>query len=156
MSEAVWRTATESAPAPERVRHALRQLESAGAAKLLESADAEQARILAALWSGSEWAAEWLSKHPEWMEKLEAQEIIHPRRVQGLQREIETWLAPLLDAGEYGEAVAKLRQLKQREMIRIAARDLARLATTAEIIAEISHVADVCLGVVLRLTWQQL
>jgi glutamate-ammonia-ligase adenylyltransferase len=44
-----------------------------------------------------------------------------------------------------------VRRFKQREMMRIAARDLARLVPTEEIVREISNVADVCLSAVLQL-----
>jgi glutamate-ammonia-ligase adenylyltransferase len=156
MSEAVWKKAIAFAPVPERVRHALQQLRMGRTATALDSADAEQARILGALWSGSEWAAEWLGKHPEWLDTLSPQNLAHPRRVRGMQGEIDACFAPLLESASYAEALTKLRQFKLREMIRIAARDLARLAATAEIILEISNVADVCLSAVLRLCWRQL
>jgi len=156
MSEVVWKKAIASAPVPERARHALHPLRAAGATKALEDADAERARVLSALWSGSEWATERLGKHPEWLDVLRPQNLAYPRRAQGLQREIDAWFVPLLESASYAEALTNLRQFKQREMIRIAARDLARLAPTAEIILEISNVADVCLDAVLRLCWRQL
>jgi [glutamine synthetase] adenylyltransferase / [glutamine synthetase]-adenylyl-L-tyrosine phosphorylase len=156
MSETVWEKAVRSAPVPERARQALNQLRAEGQPKALEKADAEQARILSALWSGTEWTTEWLVKHPEWFETLRPEALVHPRRVQGMEREIEAWFAPLLESESYSEALSNLRQFKQREMIRIAARDLARLASTGDIILEISNVADVCLSAVLRLCSQQI
>src|SRR5204863_504295 len=83
------------------------------------------------------------------------QHLAHARQSQGLRREIEKWFTPLLAAGSYSEALAELRRFKQREMIRIAARDLARLASTAEIILEVSNVADVCLDAVLHWSLHQ-
>src|SRR5207247_1251079 len=62
---------------------------------------------------------------------------------------------PLLESRDYSAALAKLRQFKQREMLRIAARDLARLGNTSEITREISSVADVCLDAVCRVCRQQ-
>ena len=47
----------------------------------------------------------------------------------------ERWLKPLLEARDYAGALGRLRRFKQREMLRIAARDLARLANALEIIA---------------------
>jgi [glutamine synthetase] adenylyltransferase / [glutamine synthetase]-adenylyl-L-tyrosine phosphorylase len=154
VSEAVWKNAIEQSSVPDRAQRALTALQSGGA-PILANADAEQARILCALWSGSEWATEMLAKHPEWLASLAAARLAHPRRLQGLRREVEAWFMPLLEAGGYAEALSKLRQFKQREMICIAARDLARLARTPEIILGISNIADVCLSSVLRLCWRQ-
>ncbi len=57
----------------------------------------------------------------------------------------------LLEAREFESALQKIREFKQREMLRIAARDLARLGTLVEIVREISDVADTCLQAVLLL-----
>ncbi len=66
------------------------------------------------------------------------------------------WLKPLLAASDYGAALTRLREFKQREMLRIAGRDLARLGKLAEILQEISDVADVCLDAVWQVCHQQL
>ena len=156
MSRDVWKHAIKNAPVPERAQAAWEQLRTTAAEGTLANADAEQARILSALWSGSEWATEWLRKHPEWLGALTPQHLAHPRQLQGLRREVEAWFAPLMEAGNYSQALAQLRQFKQREMIRIAARDLARLGATAEITLEISNVAEVCLDSVLHLCLHQI
>src|SRR6185369_8380051 len=59
-------------------------------------------------------------------------------------------------AGDRASAFARLREFKQREMLRIAARDLARLGTVSEITREISDVADVCLDGIWQLCRRQL
>lgn len=156
MSRDVWKHAIKNAAVPERAQSVLEDLQTTNAAKVLSLADTEQARVLCALWSGSEWASEWLRKHPEWLNELNPQSLAHARQAQGLKREVEEWFGPLLKASNYAEALARLRQFRQRQMIRIAARDLARLASTTEIILEISNVADVCLSAVLRWCWTQL
>jgi [glutamine synthetase] adenylyltransferase / [glutamine synthetase]-adenylyl-L-tyrosine phosphorylase len=156
MSDAVWKKAIVAAAVPERARHAWEQLRAVDSTGVLRDADAEQARIFAALASGSEWATECLVKHPEWLPSIRTDNLAHPRRAQGLRAEVEEWFAPSLQTGSYTEALANLRRFKQREMIRIAARDLARLGPATEIIEEISDVADVCLSAVLRLCHQQL
>jgi glutamate-ammonia-ligase adenylyltransferase len=98
-----------------------------------------------------------LAAHPDWLPPLlEPGLLQHPRREQGFRREIEHWLKPSLDRDDLQPAFAKLREFKQREMLRIAARDLARLGPTLEIIREISDVADACLDAVLRLCLQPL
>jgi len=140
---------------PERARCAFEELKLAAPA-VIASADAETARVWAALWSGSEWAVELLRKYPEWLSGLVAERLVYPRQLQGLRREIDAWMGPTLETGAYADALANLRRFKQREMIRIAARDLARLGKTEEIIADISGVADACLGAVLRIVMHQL
>ena len=80
----------------------------------------------------------------------------HPRREQGLRREVGEWLEPTLKAGDAQAVLARLRLFQQRELMRLAARDLARLASTPEIILELSNLADLCLSTVLRLCQQQM
>ena len=62
----------------------------------------------------------------------------------------------LLETKDYASALNHLREFKQREMLRIAARDLARLSNVPEITREISDVADVCLNAVCQICQQQL
>jgi len=156
MPEDEWKAALSATSVPERALYALERLRATEAAPGLAAADAEQARVLCALWSGSEWAAEWLGQHPELLAGLSPQALAHARQLQGLQREVDADFVPLLRSASYREALAKLRLFKQREMLRIAARDLVGLAGTAEIICEISNVAHVCLGAMLRLCSQQM
>jgi glutamate-ammonia-ligase adenylyltransferase len=133
---------------PQRAKAALEQLRASDAAPALRKLSTEQARILAALLSGSQVALEWLLAHPDWLAPLLTPGFLaHPRREAGLRREVEPWLK-LADAEA---AFSNLRQFKKREMLRIAARDLARLAYVSEITRELSDVADVCLQAVYRL-----
>jgi glutamate-ammonia-ligase adenylyltransferase len=149
--------AIEACADPQRAAACLARLQESGAARILRKPSAEQARIASCLAAGSQMAGEWLEAHPEWLPPLlEPGFLQHPRREQGLRREIEPWLQSCLDSDEIEPAFAKLREFKQREMLRIAARDLARLGGALEIIREISDVADVCLDAVLRLCLQPL
>ena len=142
---------------PPRAGAGLARLRESGAASILKQPTAEQARILASLLAGSQLAGELLAAHPEWLGPLlEPGALQHPRREQGLRREIEQWLKPALDRDGIEPAFVKLREFKQREMLRIAARDLARLGPTLEITREISDVADACLDAVFRLCLQPL
>jgi [glutamine synthetase] adenylyltransferase / [glutamine synthetase]-adenylyl-L-tyrosine phosphorylase len=133
---------------PQRATAALEQLRASDAAPALRKLSPEQARILAALLSGSQSSLELLLAHPDWLKPLLAPDFLtHPRREDGLRREVEPWLKQEDDEA----AFSQLRQFKQREMLRIAARDLARLSNVEEITHEISDVADVCLEAVFRL-----
>ena len=145
------------APAPDRARQGLNHLFTTSARALLKQPAPEQARILAVLFSGSQAMGNLLLAHPEWLASVLAPEHLqHPRQEQGLRREVNAWLQPALQISDYAGAFAKLRQFKQREMLRIAARDLARMGDAPQITREISNVADVCLSAVLQLCRQQL
>jgi len=98
-----------------------------------------------------------LLAHPDWTTEVLAPERLQfPRQEQGLRREVNAWLTPALQSRDYAGALARLRQFKQREMLRIAARDLARLGDAPEITREISNVADVCLAALLDLCRKQM
>ena len=137
--------AVKTSADPERVGRFLELLAATGAASALAAMSAEPARILAALFSGSQVLGNLLVAHPDWLSFLEVERLRFPRREQGLRSEVAAWLKPLLEKGDYPRALGRLREFKQREMLRIAARDLARLGNVAEITREISDVADVCL-----------
>ena len=155
MKNSVWNKAVKSSADPQRAWHYLDLLVTS-TGPVLEKASAEKARILCALFSGSQALSGWLIAHPELLSDLTPELLAHPRREQGLRREVNEWLAPLLSARDYAGGFARLRQFKQREMLRIAARDLARLGPMTDIVRELSDVADVCLNSVWQLCHQQL
>ena len=97
-----------------------------------------------------------LVAHPEWLGALEADSLRFPRRKQGLRNEVNRWLKPLLAAADFGAALTRVREFKQREMLCIAGRDLARLGKLPETVQEISDVADVCLDTVWQVCFRQL
>jgi glutamate-ammonia-ligase adenylyltransferase len=140
---------------PRRAEDSLAQLRTTSVAGFLKKLSADQARILAAVLGGSQYLGELLVAHPDWLQPLlDVETLQHSRREQGLRGEVERWLKPMLQRDEYEAAFAALRQFKQREMLRIGARDLARLADALEITREISTVADICLDAVYRLCHQ--
>jgi len=151
-----WRKAIQASADPERAKHFFEQLAATVTGTALKKASVEQARILTALFSGSQALSELLLKHPDWLTQvLDAELLQHPRQEQGLRREVNVWLKALMEKREYPAALAKLREFKQREMLGIAARDLARLGNTTQITREISNVADVCLDSVYQICWRQ-
>src|SRR5258705_10544911 len=140
-----WTKAIKSCADPSRARHFLKLLAETSAGPALQRASAEQCRILAALFSGSQASSTWLAANPDLLQLLAPQHLQFPRRKQGMQYEVESSLSPLLESRNYATAFTRIREFKQRQMLRIAARDLAHLARLPEIISEISDVADVCL-----------
>ncbi len=156
MKGANWAKAIKISADPSRAKHFLQLLSETSAGTVLQKTSPEQCAILAALLCGSQALSTLLVAHPDWLELLTPEHLKFPRRKQGLQKEVHDWLAPLLASRDYAAALKRIREFKQREMLRIAARDLAHLGNLPEIILEISDVADVCMGSVWEICLQQL
>lgn len=150
----VWKKAIKASPDPDRATSFLKQLPRKD--DFLLRATPERARILAALLSGSIYISNGLIKHPERLRALDPELLRNPRREQGLRREVAAWLGPALQSRDHSVALAKLREFQQRELTRLAGRDLARLSNAADITLELSNLADVCLSAVLSICQIQL
>ena len=157
MQEPVWLAAVAASADPKRVEHYLGLLKATSAGAVLQDASAEQARLLATLLAGSQASGELLAARPEWLPRLlDLAELQRPRSLPALQREVNGWLEPLLAGRDFGAAFARLRLFKQWELLRIAARDLARFSRAPDIARELSALAEVCLQALHRLCYQQL
>ena len=151
MRSTILKKTIQAGADPQRALGHVEQLEKNGALPKIISA--EQARVLVSLLSGSQASAELLLGHADWLAGvLDVEGLKFARKAQGLRREADA----LIDTLEYEAALARLREFKQREFVRIAARDLARLGNVSEITQEITNVADVCLEVVCRLCLEKL
>jgi glutamate-ammonia-ligase adenylyltransferase len=155
MKNPLWAKAIKTCADPQRAKHFLDLLAATPAGTALEKSSAGQIRVLVALFSGSQALSELIVANPDWLGALEFENLQHVRRAQGFRGEVQSWLKPLLAERNYTDALARLRRFKQREMLRIAARDLARLANVVEITCEISDVADVCLDAMWQICRQQ-
>jgi [glutamine synthetase] adenylyltransferase / [glutamine synthetase]-adenylyl-L-tyrosine phosphorylase len=151
----VWKKFIRSAADPGRAERMVNLLAATEAGPLLAAASPEQARMLCALFSGSQALSELLLSKPGLLENLTTDHLQHPRRAHGLRGELKGALAPLFQVRDYAGALSAIRQFKQREMLRIAARDLARLASADQIFREISDVADASLSGVFEVCWRQ-
>lgn len=156
MKGANWARAIKISADPSRAKHFLQLLSETSAGPVLKKTSPEQCAILASLFGGSQALSTLLVAHPDWLELLTPEHLKFPRRKQGLQKEVNDWLASLLASRDYAAALKRIREFKQREMLRIAARDLAHLGNLPEIILEISDVADVCMGSVWEICLRQL
>ncbi len=156
MQTRLWENTIEASADSRRAQGFFEQLKSASGASIIKKASAEQVRVLVSLFSGSQALSEWLLAHPDCLEMLEPEKLRHPRQKQGLSRDVRPWLDAALKSNDFTRALAKLRDFKQRQMLRIAARDLSRMGSLTEIVEEISAVADVCLDAVLQLCAKQL
>ena len=70
MKNPVWTNAIKSCPDPQRARHFLDLFAATNASAALQAPSAEQARILAALFSGSQALSNLLAARPEWIGEL--------------------------------------------------------------------------------------
>ncbi|HWI58952.1 MAG TPA: hypothetical protein VNZ22_17125, partial [Bacillota bacterium] len=156
MKSLVWNKAIMHSADPQRAQHFFDLLAATRAGEKLELGSDAQAAALTALFSGSQALSNWLVAHPEWLSAVEVEALKFPRRKQGLRKEVDAWLQPLLAAQDFGQALGKVRQFQQRELLRIGARDLARLGQVPEITQELSALADVCLESVWRVCYGQL
>lgn len=153
----VWQKALDHCADREWAERHLALLEAAGLESRLAGVKAEQARALAALFSGSRALSECLAAHPEWLDLLlDVRALRFPRTDQGLRREVVALVGPLLEQQDHSGALSQLRRFKAREMLRIGARDLAGLGRVDELTRELSDVADLCLDWVHRVCWQRL
>jgi glutamate-ammonia-ligase adenylyltransferase len=155
MKKSDWQKLAGTSADPVRVKHFLDLLAAAGAGAQLEKFSADRIRAVVALLSGSQALGNLLVANPGWLSALDIGQLKFPRRAEGFRREIESGLKPKLEARDYAGAFAGVRRFKQREMLRIAARDLARLSNVVEITREISDLADVCLDAVWRICRSQ-
>jgi [glutamine synthetase] adenylyltransferase / [glutamine synthetase]-adenylyl-L-tyrosine phosphorylase len=151
----LWSKMLKGSADPERSKRFLDSLAAMAAQGQLKKLSVDSIRVLIALFGGSQALGDLLLAHPEWLPELDFERLKFPRRAQGFQHEVKGFLEPRLRADDYAGALAELRLFKQREMLRIAARDLARLSNVVEITHELSDVADVCLEGVWRILWQQ-
>lgn len=157
MKSTVWTETLEACADPVRARRYWEAFREDETKSTLENADAAQAQVLAAVWSGSVYLSDLLASRPEWLPLLlDVDGLRFPRKAAGLRREADRFLRPLLERRQFEDAFGRLRQFKQRESLRIAARDLARLANVVELTQELSDVADVCLDGVYRICLRQL
>jgi glutamate-ammonia-ligase adenylyltransferase len=154
MNPSDWQKLAHASADPIRARHFLDALAACAPARL-EKLPEDSARVLVTVLAGSQALGDLLVAHPEWLPLIELDRIQHPRRVQGFQREVDALLAARLPAGDFTGALAELRRFKEREQLRIAARDLARLGDVVEITGELSDMADVCLDAVLQICSRQ-
>lgn len=98
-----------------------------------------------------------IEAHPEWREWLLSPEISDPRQLRGPGKWKQDWLTLAGDgAGSFDAAVRALRQLKQREYLRIGLHDFSGFISVEETMRQVSDLADFCLQIVLDVAQQPL
>ncbi|MFA5811464.1 MAG: hypothetical protein WC956_03940 [bacterium] len=104
------------------------------------------AAALAHIFGNSRALAERLVAHPDWADAISRSPYARARKpVDAMRAELEREIAAAAPAGDEGAFMHSLRMFKYREMIRIAARDIAEEAPVKELISEWSDTADLCI-----------
>lgn len=156
MSSPAWKRAFKECADPQRAARQFELLSGAHPPSRLEDSSADQAKILAAVWSGSQALSAWLLADPTLLRGLSPDALKFPRRLQGMLAEVGAWVPELLKAQDYVAAFRRLRHFQRAGLLRIAARDLARMTSVEEVTHELSNLADVCLDTVWRVCEAQL
>src|SRR6266576_5415227 len=118
MKNSLWAKVITRCADPQRARHFLELLAVTNAGPALDKVSAAQAQVLTALFSGSPALSNLLVANPDWLAALDIEHIRHPRRKQGLAREVASWLKRLLQTQDHASAYVRLRQFKQQQMLR--------------------------------------
>lgn len=151
-----WKAVLSASADPVRASEHLRLLAEACEPGRLDRFSEESRRILVSLLACSRALSTMLQHEPDWLNLFEDSEYLcHPRRREGLQREVEPGLTAALERGDFSGALEGLHRFRQREQLRIAARDTSRTGTLPEILLELSNAADVFLAGVLRVVQRQ-
>ncbi|MGV3754251.1 MAG: bifunctional [glutamate--ammonia ligase]-adenylyl-L-tyrosine phosphorylase/[glutamate--ammonia-ligase] adenylyltransferase [Verrucomicrobiota bacterium] len=157
MPKPVWDKVLSECADPARARQYWEKLLATSAGPTLRHASEAQIRVLSLLFDGSQYLSELLVAHPDWiLQVLNPEMLKEPHQPQGLRRDFARLLGGSPSPILHRDGLQQLRLFKQRELLRIATRDLARLGTTMEITQELSDLADLCLDTVFKLLWGQL
>lgn len=142
-----WEDLISASADPQRCKHYIKLFLESEAREPLNKFTPQQVELFVTLLSGSEALAELLLKHPQWLDLFQDEESTRrPRAEQGLRRQLNLATEPLLKHKDYSGALRETRLFKEREMLRVAIRDLGGIAGVIELTREISAIADVCLS----------
>src|SRR5688572_3531384 len=120
MQDQTWARGIAQSPDPVRVKARIEHLKSTPLWNRLKKSSSDQVQIMVQLFAGSQALGDLILAKPEWFDStLSLEALQHPRQRQGLEREIEKKLLPLIKASSFTEALENLRHFKQRELLRI-------------------------------------
>ncbi len=143
---------------PDRARHVYTELQHHPAsASFLASIPPRSAEALIRVAGGSRHLAARLLREPGWVPICFAPSALsQPRRFDSLRLEAAAFLDDAIHRADHAAALRSLRRFRERESLRIAARDLAGFTDVETLTRELSDLADVCLAGVLRIVRAQL
>src|SRR5258707_11001140 len=96
-----WSKALKACADPLRAKHFFDLLSATSARPNLENMSSEQARILAALFGGSQALGNLLVAHPDWLGLLDPALLRFSPRKQGLLNELSGGVPQMLGIGDY-------------------------------------------------------
>ena len=122
--------------------------------KALTRSDERRAEFFA-LAGGSQFLIETILRHPNFLDWLLRPSTLSASRTkEKMVSELWKWVRENRDAPNGPENA--MRRFRQREYLRIAVLDLKRQASLMEITTNLSHLADACLEVAVRIARQEL
>jgi len=153
-----WSVALDNAPDPARAREHLERLLAAAGPQSVDSVPPDGRPLLTTLLSGSRALSEWLIRSPELLGPFHEPDSLRRPLLKTAQEQERHQTLLALDLTTSSGATRALDQLhanRSRTLLRIATRDLARLAPPSTITLELSDAADVFLEGVLRVVHAQ-
>ena len=152
-------SAIVACPDPEAARQAipavLQAVDGPDLRKVWKSDAARLCNVLATLCGGAPFFAPMLERHPEWLIRLLRDDVGHERRAEDYQMRLQQLFR---DIPTRDQAASSMRHFKYYELARITLRDLSEeivpLSATAEILRELSHLADALLEQALECSLQ--
>jgi len=105
-----------------------------------EHPPAAAAQSLSKVWAASRFVAEACARNPAFLENLSASGLLNSADSPAARVKAE-----LKEIADERLLMARLRQIRRREMVRIAWRDLAGLASLDETLRDLSDLADACI-----------
>lgn len=107
--------------------------------------------ILLGIFSGSQFLAETLIQNPEFLDWVTDPEVLHAARGTAMiAKDLNAFAAPILPRAEWLNA---LRRFRQREILRIGARDICLQAPIEDITANLSSLAEALIQCALNRVW---
>ena len=144
-----WSRLADTTSDPGRAREELARMSSEAPAALA-SVDPAMAPVLAAAVAGSGWVAGQLHQNPDWIPAVfHPATLREPRSLRAFRTALTRALGGAASDIAREPALAAVRRFHAREHLRIAVRDLARLAPMEEVTAELSDLAEACLDATL-------
>lgn len=153
-----WSAPVEKAPDPTRTREHLDRLLAAAGRQALDGIPPQGRAFLAVLLSASRTLSDWLIRSPRLLELFQEPDSLRRPVLRGAQEQERQQALLGLDPTTSSGAASALDLLhanRSRTLLRIAIRDLARLAPLPTITLELSDAADVFLEGVLRIVLAQ-
>ncbi len=109
-------------------------------------------RLLVRLFATSEFLSSFFLRHPEVLDSLVRADLVQLRRDRGdLARELTARLGA---AQDYESELDILRRFRNEEFLRIGVHDIQGELRPADVCAQLSALADVCLAQALGLAWR--